>query len=60
MIINYITCLDKALIWPSRVNKKVELGLINNEMTINIFYLVFKPVKGNVTLLKDDALLKDT
>jgi hypothetical protein len=41
------------------VDKKIELGLVNNEIIANIFRLVFKLVKGDVALLKDDALLKD-
>jgi chaperone BCS1 len=59
MTTNHITRLDEALIWPGRVDKKVELGLANNEIIANIFRLVFKPVKGDVALLEDDALLKD-
>jgi chaperone BCS1 len=50
---NHITRLDKALIRPGRVDKKVELGLANNKITANLFYLVFKRVEGDVTLLKD-------
>jgi ATP-dependent 26S proteasome regulatory subunit len=46
---NHITCLDKALIRPGRVDKKVELGLANKEMTADIFCLVFKPVGGSST-----------
>jgi ATP-dependent 26S proteasome regulatory subunit len=53
MIINHITRLDKALIWPGYVNKKVELRLVNNKMTANLFYLVFKLVESNITLLED-------
>jgi ATP-dependent 26S proteasome regulatory subunit len=50
---NYIRRLNKALIRPSRVDKKVELRLTNNKITVSLFYLVFKPVKGDVALLKD-------
>jgi len=50
---NHITRLDKALIRPGYINKKVELGLANNKMIANLFYLVFKPVKGDVALLED-------
>jgi len=53
MTTNHITRLDEALIRPSRVNMKVELGLANNEMTADIFRLVFKPVKGDVALPVD-------
>jgi ATP-dependent 26S proteasome regulatory subunit len=44
MTTNHITRLNKALIWPGRVDKKVELGPANNKMTANLFCLVFKPV----------------
>jgi chaperone BCS1 len=50
---NYIARLNKALIRPSRTDKKVEIGLANKKMTANLFYLVFKPVEGNVALLED-------
>ena len=53
MTINYIGRLDEALIRPGRVDKKVELGLANNKMTVSLFCLVFKPVKGDVALLED-------
>ena len=56
---NHITRLDKALIRLGRVDKKVKLGLTNNKITANLFCLVFKPIKGDVALLEDDALLKD-
>ena len=59
MTTNHITRLDEALIRPGRVDKKVELGLADNEMTADIFRLVFKPVKGDVALPEDDALPKD-
>jgi len=45
MTTNHITRLDKALIRPGRVDKIVELGLADNEMTANLFCLVFKPVQ---------------
>jgi mitochondrial chaperone BCS1 len=50
---NYITRLDEALIRLGRVDKIVELGLANNQITANLFCLVFKPIKGDVALLKD-------
>ena len=53
MTINYIGRLDEALIRSSRVDKKVELGLTDNKMTVSLFYLVFKPVKGDVALLEN-------
>jgi chaperone BCS1 len=53
MTTNYITCLDKALIRPGHVDKKIELGLTNNKIIANLFYLVFKPVEGDVTLLEN-------
>jgi ATP-dependent 26S proteasome regulatory subunit len=53
IITNYITCFDKALIRLRRVNKKVELGLTNNKIIVNFFYLVFKLVKGDVAFIKD-------
>jgi chaperone BCS1 len=56
MTINYITRLNKALIWPGCVDEKVKLGLANKEMIANIFRLVFKPVEGDVAPLEDAAL----
>jgi chaperone BCS1 len=56
MTTNHITRLDKALIRPGRVDKKVELGLADEEMTADIFRLVFKPVLGDVALPEDTAL----
>jgi chaperone BCS1 len=53
---NHITRLDKALIWPSRVDKKVELGLANQKIIANLFCLVFKPIEGDVILLEDAQL----
>ena len=38
------------------VDKKVELGLANKKMTANLFYIVFKPIEGDVTLLKNAQL----
>jgi mitochondrial chaperone BCS1 len=35
------------------VDKKVELGLADNKMTVDLFCLVFKHKKGEVTLPKD-------
>ena len=59
MTTNHITRLDEALIRPGRVDKKVELGLANKEMTADIFRLVFRPVEGDVALLEDAALRED-
>jgi chaperone BCS1 len=53
MTTNHITRLDKALIRPGRVDKKVELGLTNNKMTADLFCLVFKPIEGDVAFTKD-------
>jgi chaperone BCS1 len=53
MTTNHITRLDEALIRPGCVDKKVELGLANNQITANLFCLVFKPIEGDVALLKD-------
>ena len=44
MTTNYIIRLDEVLIWPSYVDKKVELRLANNIIIANLFYLVFKLV----------------
>jgi chaperone BCS1 len=52
---NYIT-RDEALLQPSRVDKKVELGLADNKMTADLFCLIFKPKEGEVTLPKDVQL----
>jgi chaperone BCS1 len=48
MTTNHITRLDEALIRPGRVDKKVELGLADKNMTADLFCLVFKPVAGDV------------
>ena len=48
MTTNHISRLDKALIRPGRVDKKVELGLADKSMTSDLFCLVFKPVAGDV------------
>jgi mitochondrial chaperone BCS1 len=53
MTTNYITRLNEALIWPSRVDKKVKLGLANNKMIADLFCLVFKPVEGDVAFIED-------
>jgi chaperone BCS1 len=54
--INYIRRLNKALIRPGCVDKKVELGLTNNKIIVGFFYLVFKPVEGDVALLEDTEI----
>jgi chaperone BCS1 len=59
MTTNHITRLDKALIRPGRVDKKVELGLADKEMTADIFCLVFKPVEGDIAHPEDAALPED-
>jgi chaperone BCS1 len=53
MTTNYITRLDKALIRPGRVDRKVELGLADKKITEDLFCVVFKPVEGDVALLKN-------
>jgi chaperone BCS1 len=53
MTTNHITRFDEALIQPSRVDKKVELRLANKKMTADLFYVVFKPIEGDVALLKN-------
>jgi hypothetical protein len=35
------------------VDKKVELGLADKKMTANLFYIIFKPIEGDVALLKN-------
>jgi ATP-dependent 26S proteasome regulatory subunit len=57
MTTNYITRLDKALIWPGRVDKKVKLGLANNKIIANLFYLVFKPIEGDVAFIEDTQVI---
>jgi len=47
MTTNYIKRLDEALIRFGRVDKKVELGLADKKMTVEIFRLIFKPVEGD-------------
>jgi chaperone BCS1 len=53
MTTNYITRLNKALIRPGRIDKKVELGLTNNKITADLFCLVFKPIESDVAFTKD-------
>ncbi len=53
MTTNHITRLNKVLIRPSCVDKKVELGLADNKITADFFCLVFKPVEGDVAFTKD-------
>jgi mitochondrial chaperone BCS1 len=53
MTTNHITRLDEALIRPGRVDKKVKLGLADNQMTADLFCLVFKPIEGDVALPED-------
>jgi chaperone BCS1 len=53
MTTNHITRLDEALIRPGRVDKRVELGLADNQMTADLFCLVFKPVQGDVAPAED-------
>jgi chaperone BCS1 len=62
MTTNHITRLDEALIRPGRVDKKVELGLADKKITVDLFYLVFMPVKGDVALPEDaqsDVLVQE-
>jgi chaperone BCS1 len=53
MTTNHITRLDEALIRPGRVDKKVKLGLADNQMAADLFCLVFKPVEGDVAFTED-------
>ena len=53
MTTNYIIYLDKALIQPGRVDKKVKLRLADNKMTANLFCLVFKPIEDNIAFTED-------
>ncbi|KAH8757125.1 mitochondrial chaperone BCS1, partial [Hyaloscypha finlandica] len=48
MTTNHTSRLDEALIRPGRVDKKVELGLADQNMMSDLFCLVFKPVPGDV------------
>jgi chaperone BCS1 len=50
---NHITRLDEALIQPGRMNKKVKLGLVDNQMAADLFCLVFKPIEGDVAFTED-------
>jgi chaperone BCS1 len=53
IITNYIRRLDKALICPGRIDKKVELGLADKKIMANIFRLIFKPVEGDAGYSED-------
>ncbi len=57
MTTNYITRFNKALIRPSRIDKKVELGLANNKIIADLFYLVFKPIEGDVAFIEDAQVI---
>ena len=56
MTANHITRLDETLIQPSRVDKKVELGLADKKITADLFRVVFMPIKGEVALLKKSLI----
>ncbi|KAH9203523.1 hypothetical protein DL95DRAFT_321249, partial [Leptodontidium sp. 2 PMI_412] len=53
IITNHIKRLNKVLIRPGRVDKKVELRLVNSNIIAALFCLVFKPVEVDVTLLEN-------
>ena len=48
---NYINYLDKVLIRPSCIDKKVKLRLTNSNIVADLFCLVFKPIIGVVAPL---------
>jgi chaperone BCS1 len=50
---NHITHFNKALIRLSCIDKKVELRLADKKMTADLFCVVFKPIEGDVALLKN-------
>jgi chaperone BCS1 len=50
---NHIIRLNEALIRPGRVDKKIELGLADNKITVDLFCLIFKLVQKDVALPKD-------
>jgi ATP-dependent 26S proteasome regulatory subunit len=56
MTTNYITRLDEILIQPGRMNKKVELGLVNKKITIDFFYIIFKPIESDIAPPKNAQL----
>jgi ATP-dependent 26S proteasome regulatory subunit len=51
MTTNYIIYLNRALIRPGHIDKKVELGLTNKSITANLFCLIFKPIVGESDIL---------
>jgi mitochondrial chaperone BCS1 len=53
MTTNHIIRLDKAFIRPGRIDKKIKLGLADNQMAANLFCLVFKPVESDVAFTED-------
>jgi len=57
MTTNHITRLDKVLIRPSCIDKKVELKLANNKITADLFCFVFKPIEGDVAFTKNAQVL---
>jgi chaperone BCS1 len=53
MTTNHITRLNEALIRPGRIDKKVELGLGDKEVTADLFRLIFKPIEGDIFPAED-------
>jgi chaperone BCS1 len=53
MTTNHISHLDEALIRPGRVDKKVEFGLADRVVMTDLFCLVFKPVKADISSPKN-------
>jgi SpoVK/Ycf46/Vps4 family AAA+-type ATPase len=53
MTTNYITRLDEALIRPARVDMKVELGLADKKMTVDLFGVVCRIAQLDVLVGED-------
>jgi chaperone BCS1 len=62
MTTNYITRLNETLTRPGHVDKKVKLRLTDKKMTAKLFYLIFKPMEGNLIPTNDaqsDILVRE-
>ena len=44
MTTNHIELLDGALVQPSRVDKKIQFGLAGDDMLVELFCNIFKPL----------------
>jgi mitochondrial chaperone BCS1 len=57
MTTNYIIRLNKTFIRPGCINKKIELGLVDNKIIIDFFCLVFKLIESNIVFIEDAQVI---